>query len=123
MHQIDKFLKGQEKASKNSIRDIKANKIILSNQHDSKVNGLNDDISDFEDALEDAKRQITPEQVASNSMCKEFAEGYWHRINIARNELDAAKQKLIDLKDEYELSIKDADEQINRYEDRIEIVK
>ena len=109
---LDKFFAGEVKAIKNGINAIELNKKTAALQHEMALSEIDSKIEDAEEAVKDAYRAVTVEQINSNDAMKSFSNDYWANI-------DSKESKLERLKKDREAQIKAYDEQLEARNENI----
>lgn len=118
---IGVFFDKQKKAAEKAIKALETNKRALVGAHEIAIDNLKDELEDAECAVEDAKTQVTPEDVKDNASMVEFAATYWARIKEAKDHVNMLNLKIERSTEAHEDEIKEIDEQIALYKERIAI--
>jgi len=119
---IEKFFQKEVQKAKNNIRDIKNNISALTNVFESAVQKLEDKIEDAKEAVAAAYQAITLENVSSNEVMAQFAERYWANIDSKERALKSIENQLKDLKEAHEKEIKEQNEQVAKWQSRIDVI-
>lgn len=116
---IDNFFLKQVKNCEKSIRDLKRNKVTLENSYKDEVEEIQEQLEDAKEALQESYKNITSEDVKTNALASKFEEVYWNRVSEARNEVKRIEYNLEEAKTYFDEEIKEMNEQISLYEERI----
>lgn len=120
---INNFFAREVKKFEKFIRDLNRNLTTLENQYTDSVDDVNEKLIDAKEAVEDAKIAITLADVKTNDAADSFASHYWNNIDAKMKEVKRLEQKLKDLKDAFEKQTQEVKDQIEKYQDRIDMIK
>ena len=120
---LGSFFAKQVKNAEKAIRDLERNKVTLKNQYGDDVQDLKDQIEDATEALQDAYDAVVPEDVKNNAAMAAFEQVYWSNVKSAKRKIDALNVSLDDLKERNKEATKSIDEEVDRYKERIEVLK
>lgn len=120
---IGKFFAKEVKKAETAIRDLKNNKTAIVNVYNSENEKRNDDLEDAKEALQAAYQAVTPEDVVNNDAMESFSNRYWAKVNAAQKKIDTIEERITEAAEEHEDALKEIDEQITKYEARIENIK
>jgi len=116
---ISKFFAAQVKDAKRAITQLEANSKAFTLQFDIDKDSLENALEDAEQVFEQAYENVTPEDVVNNEAITYYSDLYWNRIELARQKVENIKDKLKELRKFYDESIQQNDEQIAKYQERI----
>jgi VIT1/CCC1 family predicted Fe2+/Mn2+ transporter len=116
---IGSFFNKLENEFEREIKSIQHNIKGEELEHDHAVESLKAKIEDAKKAIEDAWMNITAEQVATNAMQESFKSDYLTNVTRKEMELERLEDQLKRINGSYESSIKDLNEQIEKYEARL----
>lgn len=116
---IGSFFNKLENEFEREIKSIQHNIKGEELEHDHAVESLKAKIEDAKKAIEDAWMNITAEQVATNAMQESFKSDYLANVTMKEMELVRLEEQLKKINSSYEASIKDLNEQIEKYEARL----
>lgn len=116
---IGSFFNKLENEFEREIKSIKHNIKGEELEHDHAVESLKAKIEDAKKAIEDAWMNITAEQVATNAMQESFKTDYLANVTMKEIELKRLEGQLDRINNSYDESIKDLNEQIEKYEARL----
>jgi archaellum component FlaC len=120
---IGSFFNKLENEFEREIKSIKHNIKGEELEHDHAVESLKAKIEDAKKAIEDAWMNITAEQVATNAMQESFKSDYLTNVTRKETELERLEDQLKRINSSYESSIKDLNEQIEKYEARLKKIR
>ena len=120
---IGSFFNKLENEFEREIKSIKHNIKGEELEHDHAVESLKAKIEDAKKAIEDAWMNITAEQVATNAMQESFKSDYLANVTMKEMELVRLEDQLKKINSSYEASIKDLNEQIEKYEARLKKIR
>lgn len=120
---LKKFFERELREFTRAIEKLEMNKKAKVASFKSQRTDIADKLEDANASYEDAKTQITPEDVQNNEGMKMFSREYWGRIDRASNTVKGLTQQLEDLKDVEKAELAEIDEQIAKYKARIAIIK
>lgn len=120
---IGSFFNKLENEFEREIKSIKHNIKGEELEHDHAVESLKAKIEDAKKAIEDAWMNITAEQVATNAMQESFKSDYLANVTMKEMELVRLEDQLKKINLSYEASIKDLNEQIEKYEARLKKIR
>jgi SMC interacting uncharacterized protein involved in chromosome segregation len=116
---IGSFFNKLENEFEREIKSIQHNIKGEELEHDHAVESLKAKIEDAKKAIEDAWMNITAEQVATNAMQESFKSDYLSNVTMKEIELERLEDQLKKINSSYDASIKDLNEQIEKYEARL----
>lgn len=116
---IGSFFNKLENEFEREIKSIQHNIKGEELEHDHAVESLKAKIEDAKKAIEDAWMNITAEQVATNAMQESFKSDYLSNVTMKEIELERLEDQLKKINSSYEASIKDLNDQIEKYEARL----
>jgi len=116
---VQKFFKGEIKSMNRLITKLEANKQTNKINFDEAVSNLQEEVEDATEAIENAYTNIQIERISDNASMKSFGKRYWSRISEAESNLKDINERLSDIKGENKESIKDIDDQITKWKERI----
>lgn len=117
---VSKFFAKEVKYFQTQIRALKNNITSLTNVYDSSVETLNDKLEDAKQAVEDAYNAVTVENLVNNDAMEKFRVSYWANVNAAEKKVAAIEKEIEDAAKAQAEKLKDYNEQIARFESRIE---
>ena len=120
---IGSFFNKLENEFEREIKSIQHNIKGEELEHDHAVESLKAKIEDAKKAIEDAWMNITAEQVATNAMQESFKGSYLSNVTMKEMELVRLEEQLKKINSSYEESIKDLNEQIEKYEARLNKIR
>ena len=120
---IGSFFNKLENEFEREIKSIQHNIKGEELEHDHAVESLKAKIEDAKKAIEDAWMNITAEQVATNAMQESFKGSYLSNVTMKEMELVRLEEQLKKINTSYEASIKDLNEQIEKYEARLNKIR
>lgn len=120
---INNFFAREVKKFGKFIRDLNRNLTTLENQYADSVDDVNEKLIDAKEAVEDAKIAVTLNDVKTNDAADSFASRYWNNIDAKMKEVKRLEQKLEDLKNAFEKQTQEVKDQIEKYQDRIDMIK
>ena len=120
---INNFFAREVKKFEKFIRDLNRNLTTLENQYTDSVDDVNEKLIDAKEAVEDAKIAVTLADVKTNDAADSFASHYWNNIDVKMKEVKRLEQKLEDLKNAFEKQTQEVKDQIEKYQDRIDMIK
>ena len=120
---IGSFFNKLENEFEREIKSIQHNIKGEELEHDHAVESLKAKIEDAKKAIEDAWMNITAEQVATNAMQESFKQDYLTNVTMKELELVRLEEQLKKINSSYEESIKDLNEQIEKYEARLNKIR
>jgi len=120
---VQKFFKGEIKTINRLITKLEANKQTNKINFDEKVSNLQEEIEDATEAVENAYTSVNIEKIKDNASMKAFGTRYWSVVSDAEHALKVLKERLADAREDNKAGIKDGNEQIARYKERIAKIK
>lgn len=120
---INNFFAKEVKKAEKAIRDLKRNLTTLENQYNDSVDDINEKLADAVEAVQEAKIAITLNDVKTNDAADSFASIYWRNVDAKLAEVKRLEKKIEALKESFEQSTKDTNEQIDKYQSRIDMIK
>jgi hypothetical protein len=120
---IGSFFNKLENEFEREIKSIKHNIKGEELEHDHAVESLKAKIEDAKKAIEDAWMNITAEQVATNAMQESFKTDYLANVTMKEIELKRLEGQLDRINNSYDESIKDLNDQIEKYEARLKKIR
>jgi phenylalanyl-tRNA synthetase alpha subunit len=120
---IGSFFNKLENEFEREIKSIKHNIKGEELEHDHAVESLKAKIEDAKKAIEDAWMNITAEQVATNALQERFKGAYLSDIASKEYNLTCLENELEVVNKLYDKSIKDLNEQIEKYEARLSKIR
>ena len=120
---IGSFFAKQVKSCDRSIRDLRRNLETLKNQQSDDKLDLNDKLDDAKEALVDAYENVSPDDVKTNAKMGDFETTYWKRVTSALDLVKDIEDKQKSYKEKYNDNVKDINEQIEKYQARIDALK
>lgn len=120
---ITNFYGREIKKFETCIRDHKRNLTTLENAYKDAVDDINYKIEDAQQAVEDAKVNITINNVRTNEDSEKFSHVYWRNIDVKLAYIEELKSNLVKLKEHYDYQVKDTNEKIEKCQARINMIK
>jgi phage host-nuclease inhibitor protein Gam len=120
---IGNFFAKEVKKAEKAIRDLKRNITTLENAYNDKVDDVNEKLTDAKEAVQDAKIAVTLEDVKTNEAANNFSEVYWNRIKVKTYVVKELEKSLETLKENHEKAVATEQEQIDKYQARIDMIK
>lgn len=120
---ITNFYGREIKKFETCIRDHKRNLTTLENAYKDAVDDINYKIEDAQQAVEDAKVNITINNVRTNEDSEKFSHVYWQNIDVKLAYIEELKSNLVKLKEHYDYQVKDTNEKIEKCQARINMIK
>ena len=120
---IGSFFNKLENEFEREIKSINHNIKGEELEHDHAVESLKAKIEDAKKAIEDAWMNITAEQVATNALQDGFKETYLYNVTLAEYRLGELEKQLKRTNESHESSIKDLNEQIEKYQARLKKIR
>lgn len=117
---IDKFFDKVIKADERAVKQLEANKKAEKLQYDIEIEDLKEQIEDAEENVAASYLEVTPNDVENNNKANSFIENYWLKITKAETKLERLVKKMEDKKEVFKESTKAINEQIAKYNARIE---
>lgn len=117
---IDKFYKREIKIAEKAIKDLKFNKDTLGREYQNTSEKDKESLEDAEIALKEAYEAVDPEKIKSYADCDSFAKTFWSNISRKKDILELLKVGMKSSKESYEKALKEIDEQIAKYQERID---
>lgn len=118
---LKKFFMREKKASERTIKTLTKNKEVLKMNYDNDLSDLQDALEDAKGNHEDAKEAIVPENVGNNSDMDAFSSAYWTNLDYKFDTVKSIKQQIADLEEGFSDEVDAIDRDIKRYQDRIDI--
>ena len=119
---IGSFFQRQKVNAEKTIRDLKRNKITLINAYNDVIQDLKDKKEDFDEELLEAYLNVAPENVKNHKAMADFESIYWGSITVIQDALDDIDEKIKLQTEKNEKELKEIDEQIAKWEQRIDII-
>jgi hypothetical protein len=117
---ISKFFESIVKDAKRAIAQLESNKKSLALQYEIDVDQHNEKIEDAVGVVESAYDNVTLENVKTNADIEKFKYSYLDNVAAAEYSLVTAQKKLEKYKENYTKQIEQIDEQIAKYQARID---
>lgn len=119
---INNFFAKEVKKAEKAIRDLKRNLTTLENQYNDDVDDVNEKLVDAREAVDDAKIAVTLNDVKTNDAADSFATTYWRNVDAKLAEVKKLEKKLETLKETFNKATEEIQEQIDKYQDRIDMI-
>jgi t-SNARE complex subunit (syntaxin) len=120
---INNFFSKEVKKAEKFIRDLKRNLTTLENTYNDDVDDINEKLVDAREAVEDAKIAVTLADVKTNDAADSFASVYWRNVDAKLAEVKRLEKKLETLAETFKKDSEDVQEQIEKYQARIDMIK
>lgn len=120
---INNFFSKEVKKAEKAIRDLKRNLTTLENQYNDSIDDVNEKLVDAKEAVEDAKIAVTLADVKTNDAADSFASVYWRNVDTKLAEVKRLEKKLETLAETFKKDSEDVQEQIEKYQARIDMIK
>ena len=120
---INNFFSKEVKKAEKAIRDLKRNLTTLENQYNDSIDDVNEKLVDAKEAVEDAKIAVTLNDVKTNDAADSFAGNYWRNVDSKLAEVKRLEKKSESLADSLKKSVEDVQEQIDKYQSRIDMIQ
>lgn len=117
---IETFLNKEIKTFNQNIKDLKYNDVAFKSEYEKALNKIESDIEDAEEEVNNSYTDIRMENVTNNATMAAFSKVYWGNIDSAEKVLENLKKRKVELKENFDKQIKDNDEQIAKYQARID---
>ena len=120
---INNFFSKEVKKAEKAIRDLKRNLTTLENQYNDSIDDVNEKLVDAREAVEDAKIAVTLADVKTNDAADSFASVYWRNVDAKLAGVKSLEKKLEALAETFKKDSEDVQEQIEKYQARIDMIK
>lgn len=120
---IGSFFNKLESDFKRQIKLIEHNLDAEDLEFDHNLSSLEEKLEDAVAAVESAWMNVTADNVATNSAQDSFKESYLYNIERAETRVKDLETDIKDLKARHERTMKDLNEQIEKYEARLTRIK
>ena len=120
---ISKFFSQEIKAAKEAINGLKLNLKVADLNYQQKVSKYEQSVEDAKEAVNDAFVAVTVEDVATNAKSTAFAETYWYNVKKAEAALERIEKQADYDKEAYEKEVENINEQIAKYQARIDKIE
>ena len=120
---INNFFAKEVKKSEKAIRDLKKNLNTLENQYQDDVEDVEEKLVDAEEAVNEAKVAVTLEDVQTNDAADSFSYVYWKNVDGKLADVKRLKSKLESLEENFKKASGEIEEQILKYQARIDMIK
>ena len=120
---INNFFSKEVKKAEKAIRDLKRNLTTLENQYNDSTDDVNEKLVDAREAVEDAKIAVTLADVKTNDAADSFASVYWRNVDAKLAGVKSLEKKLETLAETFKKDSEDVQEQIEKYQARIDMIK
>ena len=120
---INNFFSKEVKKAEKAIRDLRRNLTTLENQYNDSIDDVNEKLVDAKEAVEDAKIAITLNDVKTNDAADSFAGTYWRNVDSKLAEVKRLEKKSESLAESLKKSIEEVQEQIDKYQARINMIQ
>ena len=120
---IGSFFNKLESEFEREIKSINHNIKGEELEHDHVVESLKAKIEDAKKAIEDAWMNITADQVATKALQDSFKETYLYNVASKEADLGHLEDRLKRVNDAHESTIKDLNEQIEKYQARLKKIR
>lgn len=116
---INNFYKKEIKILESCIGDLKHNEITVQRTYERKLEKLEEKLEDAVTAYEEAFEEIDVEAIKTNDGCEKFSEIFWKNIKRREDHMLAIKSEIETFEKNRNDKVKDAKEQIEKYQERI----
>lgn len=120
---VGKFFAKEVKKCVTAIRDLKNNLVAQANVFASDLEKLNDRLEDAKDNVEAAYQAVTIDNVANNETMDRFADSYWSKVTSAEDRVTRIEKEIESAGKVNEASTKEINEQIEKYQTRIDRIQ
>lgn len=117
---ISKFFESIVKDAKRAIAQLESNKKSMALQYEINVDQYNEKIEDAAGVVEAAYDSVTLEDIKTNAEMENFKGRYLDSVSTAEKKLKSAQKSLDNYNEDYAKEIERIDEQIARYQARID---
>jgi acylphosphatase len=117
---VEKFLNAEVKNFNKFIKQLKSNIVQIDLTYSSAVDTLNDAIEDATIAVDDAYEAVNIEKLRSNAEISYFSKEYWDNITACEKTLETLNAKLVLLEEIHTKDVESINNQIAKYQARIE---
>ena len=117
---ISKFFESIVKDAKRAIAQLESNKKSLALQYEIDVDQHNEKIEDATAVVEATYENVTLEDIKTNADIESFKARYLNNVGIAEKALKSAEKALERYKENYTKQVEEIDEQIAKYQARID---
>jgi hypothetical protein len=114
------FFAREMKKIEREITTINQNITVAKMEYDNNLVILKENLADAKDALLSAMENVDVDRIKSNSDKDSFATEYWHKVDIAEQEVEDCKKAIKELREKYDDEVDALNEEIKRRKTRIE---
>lgn len=104
----------------NRIKSLETNKLVMETKHKRNIERQVDKLDDFKQEIEESYINIELEGISNKTACNDYVSRHMDKINKAEYNLKEFVETCEEYMKEYVSSIKDIDEQIAKYKQRLE---
>ena len=117
---INNFFMKQRNILNKDIKNLNKNLDTLKDQHEERLEELNEKLQDAEVVVEESYTSIKVEDIATNEAANHFSDAYWSRIEQAEYQVSKLKAEIKYIKEAHEKSVEAVKEQITERKRRLE---
>lgn len=116
---LDSFFTRLVRDFERAVNQIEINMNILKSQYDQQITEIEEALEDANQSVEDAWKNVTPEQVATNALQESFKNDFIANIERAEAAVDRHQERLEKAKERYKEERQEMADQIKAYKARI----